>query len=58
MTWFDVLAPVMVIGLMGMILYFIMSSEAISRGRRHTCQAERALWVRRAPTRLGWGGLG
>lgn len=39
MEWFgiagsDFLGPLFVIGLMGMIVYFIMSSEAISQGRR------------------------
>jgi hypothetical protein len=29
MTWQDVVAPFMVIGLMGEILYFIVSSEAV-----------------------------
>jgi hypothetical protein len=33
-AWSDFLGPLFVIGLMGMILYFIMSSEAISQGRR------------------------
>jgi hypothetical protein len=33
-AWFDFLGPLLVIGLMSMILYFIMSSEAISQGRR------------------------
>ena len=31
MTWFEVVAPLMVIGLLGMILYFITSSTGMSR---------------------------
>jgi hypothetical protein len=54
-AWFDILGPLVVIGLMGMILYFIMSSEAISQGRRHRpfpptqrdIEAARRLWRRR-----------
>jgi hypothetical protein len=34
MTWLDIVAPLMVIGLMSMIFYFIASSEGISRQRR------------------------
>jgi len=29
MTWMDVVAPLMVIGLIGEIFYFIVSSEAV-----------------------------
>jgi hypothetical protein len=33
MTWFDLVAPLAVIGLMGEIFYFIVSSDAV-RGNR------------------------
>jgi hypothetical protein len=29
MTWLDIVAPLLVIGLIGEILYFIVSSEAV-----------------------------
>jgi hypothetical protein len=32
--WLDIIAPLMVIGLMSLILWIIMSSDAISNGRR------------------------
>jgi hypothetical protein len=33
-AWFDFIGPLLVIGLMGLILYIITSSEAISQGHR------------------------
>jgi len=32
--WLDIIAPLMVIGLMSLILWIIMSSDAIAQGRR------------------------
>jgi len=34
MTWFDVLTPVMVIGLMALLFLAVVSSEGVSRHRR------------------------
>jgi hypothetical protein len=34
MTWFDVLAPLMVIGLMTIIFFAIVTSEGVARGAR------------------------
>ena len=34
MPWLDFLGPLLVIGLMGLILFIITSSDAISGGRR------------------------
>jgi hypothetical protein len=57
MTWFDVLAPLMVIGLMTIIFFAIVTSEGVSRsarrGRRRLPPTQRdieatgRLWRRR-----------
>jgi hypothetical protein len=35
MSWFDVLAPLMVVGLLALLFSFIASSEGVSNGARH-----------------------
>jgi hypothetical protein len=61
-AWSDFLGPLFVIGLMGMILYFIMSSDAISQGRRQhpfpptqrDIEATGRLWRRRWRKLTSW----
>ena len=61
-AWYDFLGPLFVIGLMGMILYFIMSSEAIAQGRRQhpfpptqrDIEATGRLWRRRWRKLTSW----
>jgi hypothetical protein len=62
MTWLDVLAPVMVIGLMALLFLAIVSSEGVSRHRRNgpfppmqrDIAATSGLWRRRWRRQTPW----
>ncbi len=56
MTWFDVVAPLTVIGLFVLLFFVIVTSEGVSRGARRgrkrfptqqNIEATRRLWRRR-----------